>query len=76
MAYCEDNVAVLEKMGLTPKDIDAIIITHLDYDHFEGISAFKDSTAPVYCTRPLSTGSLPPENTPPSGLCPFRPSRE
>jgi metal-dependent hydrolase (beta-lactamase superfamily II) len=35
-------------MSLTTNDIDALIISHLDYDHFEGITAFESSRAPVY----------------------------
>ena len=48
MSIYEDHATVLGRMGLTTDDIDAIIISHMDYDHFEGITAFESGKAPVY----------------------------
>lgn len=48
MASYEDHDTMLGRLGLSRKEIDSIIITHLDYDHFEGITVFEDSQAPVY----------------------------
>ena len=44
----------LSKEGLTPKDIDAIIITHVHSDHIRGLKTFiKKTNASVYVTELL-----------------------
>ncbi len=41
--------AQLEKMGLAPEDLDAIILTHLDCDHASGLVALKGAKH-VFCS--------------------------
>ena len=36
-------VKALEKIGVTPKDITDVIITHSHHDHIESVNYFKDS---------------------------------
>ena len=48
MSVHEDHDVVLGRMGLAPQDIDSIIISHPDFDHFDGITVFEDGPAPVY----------------------------
>lgn len=43
-----DRTDLFAKIGMKIEDIDTIIISHMDFDHFSGISAFKKSQAPVY----------------------------
>ena len=40
-------ISGLEKEGLTPDDIDAVIITHLDLDHIVNTYLFRD--AKIFC---------------------------
>lgn len=50
--YCmeqyQDHKTLLGRMGLCPDDIDTIIFSHLDPDHFEGIAAFDMEKVQVY----------------------------
>ena len=44
----------LKKEGLTPKDINAIIITHTHSDHIKGLQSFiRKTNADVYISEPL-----------------------
>lgn len=47
----EEAVPVrLERMGLRPGDIDAVILTHLDCDHASGLIAMKEAKH-IYCSK-------------------------
>jgi N-acyl homoserine lactone hydrolase len=37
----EDTIGRLKKLGLTPDDIDTVILTHLHYDHLANIHLFR-----------------------------------
>ena len=39
----ESAVEQLEKIGIAPRDIDFVILTHLHTDHASGLSQFKDA---------------------------------
>ena len=39
----EDPTTVLAKIGLTPVDVDAILVTHLHFDHIGNFSAFPNA---------------------------------
>ena len=39
----EDPSTVLAKIGLTPADVDAILVTHLHFDHIGNFSAFPNA---------------------------------
>lgn len=39
-----DPVAALAPLGLTPADIDTVIVTHLHYDHAGGLHLFPNAT--------------------------------
>ncbi len=50
-SYIENE---LKKENLTPKDIDAIVITHTHSDHISGLKTFiKRTKASVYISEPL-----------------------
>lgn len=40
----------LKGLGLTPSDLDVVIVTHSDHDHFGGLSAIKDANPAVALT--------------------------
>ena len=40
----------LKGLGLTPTDLDVVIVTHSDHDHFGGLSAIKDANSAVALT--------------------------
>ena len=40
----------LERLELTPSDIDMVIVTHSDHDHFGGLGAIKDANPAVALT--------------------------
>ena len=39
----ETVISRLRKMGLTPKNLDAVILTHMDCDHASGLADVKDA---------------------------------
>jgi N-acyl homoserine lactone hydrolase len=39
--------SVLREIGLSPLDIDAILVTHIHYDHFGAVDAFPNATVYV-----------------------------
>jgi len=44
----QDHQTLLGRMGLSVEDIDAVVFSHLDPDHFEGISAFNPQRTQIY----------------------------
>jgi N-acyl homoserine lactone hydrolase len=42
--------AQLQKLGLTPEDIDAVILTHLDCDHVSGLIPVRKAKH-IYCSK-------------------------
>src|SRR5271154_4396316 len=58
-----DTKARLERVGLVPKDLAAIVVTHEHDDHMGGVAAFaKRHAIPVYLTR--GTAQWLPEDFP------------
>ncbi len=46
MTADDDVVAVLDKMGLKPKDIDVVVSTHFDWDHCGRHAVFAEAGVP------------------------------
>ena len=44
----EDHATLLGRLGLNAGDVDAVILSHLDWDHFDGISFFNENMPDVY----------------------------
>lgn len=44
-------VVLLSKVGLSPSDIDIIIVSHPHFDHIDGIEFYKSTKAMVYIQR-------------------------
>ena len=44
----EDHAALLGRLGLAAADIDAVILSHLDWDHLDGLSFFDGNMPDVY----------------------------
>jgi glyoxylase-like metal-dependent hydrolase (beta-lactamase superfamily II) len=44
----QDHRTLLGRMGLSVEDIDTVVFSHLDPDHFEGISAFNFESMQIY----------------------------
>ena len=40
----------LEQIGLEPKDLDMVVVTHSDHDHFGGLSAIKSANPSIALT--------------------------
>lgn len=49
----KDRVDLFSKLDLELKDIDIIVLSHADWDHLSGISAFKNLQIPVYAHEAL-----------------------
>jgi glyoxylase-like metal-dependent hydrolase (beta-lactamase superfamily II) len=47
----ETALAGIQALGLSPQDVRHIILTHLDYDHANGLADFPWATAHVYATE-------------------------
>lgn len=48
----EDEFQVqIEKLGLTPKDFKAVVLSHCHWDHSGGIDVFKDTGVPIYIQK-------------------------
>lgn len=41
--YWQQPKNVLAKVGITPDDVDTVLITHAHYDHMDNMSAFKNA---------------------------------
>jgi len=54
----EDHATLLGRLGLGAKDIDALILSHLDWDHVDGISFFDDDLPEVYVHQDTFTWHL------------------
>jgi N-acyl homoserine lactone hydrolase len=48
MSPDEEFQVQIKKLGLTPKDIKAVIVSHHHFDHAGAIDDFKDTGVPVY----------------------------
>lgn len=46
----EDVPAQLARLGLAPRDLDAIVLTHLDCDHASGLDGVREAPH-VYCSE-------------------------
>lgn len=54
----DDPIARLAQLGLTPADIDAVIATHLDFDHAGRLDAFAPQGTDVYIQRAQMAAAL------------------
>jgi len=54
----DDPVARLAELGLSPGDIDAVIATHLDFDHAGRLDAFAPHGTDVYIQRAQMAAAL------------------
>ena len=48
----EDEFQIqIKKLGLTPKDLRAVVLSHCHFDHAGGIDKFKDTGVPIYIQK-------------------------
>lgn len=54
---CQESVKRLERLGVSPRDLDAIIVTHEHSDHIKGIDVFSSKyEIPVYAHEKVWLG--------------------
>lgn len=48
MAPSDEFQVQIKKLGITPKDIKAVVVSHHHFDHAGAIDNFKDTAVPIY----------------------------